>query len=232
MIDNDPEQILAQGIEAVKAGDRPRARELLARAIRLNPADDRAWLWLSGAVETDDDRRRCLERVLQLNPGNQAAQRGLAAMAPAASVAPAAVPPAPPTPARAADPAPPAVSVRPPDEPAPAAGLRLQPLAAVRREPVAPTPDTEQPAPAEAQPAQHLPSEPDKGVLVMADMAKLRSSMQPASGRRIRPLVLVLLVVLVVVVVLAVLLALGLIDVPGWVVLPFASATVAPAEPG
>src|SRR5262245_12069750 len=77
---NDPETLLAQGIAALKAGDRAGARDLLAQVIRLNPSDERAWLWLSGAVETDDERRRCLERVLQINPQNAAAQRGLAAL--------------------------------------------------------------------------------------------------------------------------------------------------------
>src|SRR5258706_3512659 len=139
---DDPEKLLAQGIEAVKAGDRPRARELLARAIQLSPADDRVWLWLSGAVETDHDRQRCLERVLQINPRNEAARRGLAAIVSAASSPPAAAPPAAaPIPARAADPG-----------PASAAPVRL-PLdttAASRHEPAAPAPAPEQPTPAAA----------------------------------------------------------------------------------
>ena len=58
----------------------------------------------------------------------------------------------------------------------------------------------------------------------MADMAKLRSSMQPAGGRRVRPLVLVLLAVVLVIVVLAVLLGMGFIARPDWLVLPFGSA--------
>ena len=92
---NDPEMLLAQGIAALKAGDRAGARDLLAQAIRLNPTDERSWLWLSGAVETDDERRRCLERVLQINPQHAAARRGLAALA--AANAPVAVAPQPPT---------------------------------------------------------------------------------------------------------------------------------------
>src|SRR5215470_12061485 len=78
---SDPASLLTQAVDALRAGDKARARDLLGQAIRLNPADDRAWLWLSGAVETDDERRRCLERALQLNPRNEAARRGLAALA-------------------------------------------------------------------------------------------------------------------------------------------------------
>ncbi|MBE2220728.1 MAG: hypothetical protein IAF02_04265, partial [Anaerolineae bacterium] len=39
---------------------------------------EQAWLWLSGALTADEDKRVCLENVLALNPENQAAKRGLA----------------------------------------------------------------------------------------------------------------------------------------------------------
>jgi tetratricopeptide (TPR) repeat protein len=96
---DDTEQLLSAGIEALKAGDTARARELLGQAIRRNPRDERAWLWLSGAMNTDDERRQCLERVLQLNPHNAAARSGLAMLADAAApsaAAPAAAPATPP----------------------------------------------------------------------------------------------------------------------------------------
>jgi hypothetical protein len=34
-------------------------------------------LWLSGVVDTNEDKRICLENVLVLNPGSLAAKRGL-----------------------------------------------------------------------------------------------------------------------------------------------------------
>jgi tetratricopeptide (TPR) repeat protein len=82
---NDAEGLLSAGISALRSGDNIRARELLGQAIRLNPRDERAWLWLSGAVETDAERRQCLERVLTLNPHNVAARNGLAMLAAAAA---------------------------------------------------------------------------------------------------------------------------------------------------
>ena len=36
-----------------------------------------AWIWLSGAVDSDDERRLCLEHVLAIDPNNSIARRGL-----------------------------------------------------------------------------------------------------------------------------------------------------------
>ncbi len=76
---------MREGIQAVKAGQREKARALLTQVVEQDEHNEQAWLWLSGAVETDEDRRICLENVLALNPNNTAAQRGLAKLGPAAS---------------------------------------------------------------------------------------------------------------------------------------------------
>jgi Tfp pilus assembly protein PilF len=135
---DDVERLLREGIGALKAGDNARARELLGQAIRRNPRDERAWLWLSGAVETDPERRQCLERVLTLNPQNAAARNGLAMLATAAApaaTASASPPMAPPTARPIA--APPVVAP-PPAPPAPppvadiGAPVAVDPLASLR----------------------------------------------------------------------------------------------------
>jgi|GEM_PF-849659 len=74
------DDLTSQGIAALKAGDRLRARQLLAAAVSANPRDERAWLWLSGAVEADAQRIECLRRVLTINPSNDVARKGLAAL--------------------------------------------------------------------------------------------------------------------------------------------------------
>lgn len=81
---NQAHQMFAQGVAALRGGDKTRARELLARSLQLDPSNDQAWLWLSGALESDGERRHCLEQALALNPSNEAAQRGLAMLTPAA----------------------------------------------------------------------------------------------------------------------------------------------------
>ena len=72
-----PDDLTSRGIAALKAGDRLRARQLLATAVTANPNDEQAWLWLSGAVDADAQRVECLRRVLAINSSNDIARKGL-----------------------------------------------------------------------------------------------------------------------------------------------------------
>lgn len=74
--DNTSQQLKA-GIAAAKAGQKEKAHALLMDVLRDDEENELAWLWLSGVVDTKQDRRICLENVLTLNPDNQIAQRGL-----------------------------------------------------------------------------------------------------------------------------------------------------------
>lgn len=71
-------ELTQRGINALKAGDRATARLLLGAALKEDPNDAVAWLWLAGALTTDEERIRCLKQVLRIDPNNAAAQRGLA----------------------------------------------------------------------------------------------------------------------------------------------------------
>ena len=58
-------------------------RTLLAKFIvqylnRPRPLVIRAWFWLAAETEDLEEKRRCLEAVLELNPEGQAARAGLA----------------------------------------------------------------------------------------------------------------------------------------------------------
>jgi hypothetical protein len=70
-------ELLEQGIAALKAGHKAEARSLLMQVVEQDERNERAWLWLSGAVDTDEERRTCLENVLAINPNNGMARRGL-----------------------------------------------------------------------------------------------------------------------------------------------------------
>jgi len=70
--------LLELGIASARAGNRAEARMYLEAATFEDPENEQAFLWLSFVL---DDRRlamRCLEHVLQINPNNEQAKRGLA----------------------------------------------------------------------------------------------------------------------------------------------------------
>lgn len=63
--------------KAVEEGDRPRARDLLSRALRRDQNDVNVWLWMSAVVDTPKERAYCLQEALRIDPNNVAAKRGL-----------------------------------------------------------------------------------------------------------------------------------------------------------
>ncbi len=117
------DDLLSQGIAAAKAGQREQARDLLMQVVQQDQYNEKAWLWLSGVVDSDEDRCLCLENVLEINPDNAWARRGLDRLAPvsepptapaAASAPQAQAAPAPGRPSEPAAPAP--SSTRPPPQ--------------------------------------------------------------------------------------------------------------------
>jgi len=70
--------LLNEGIAAAKSGQAARARDLLMQVVEADENNESAWLWLSGVVESLEDRQVCLENVLALNPDSAVAQKGLA----------------------------------------------------------------------------------------------------------------------------------------------------------
>jgi len=69
--------LLHEAIEALRKGDRVRAREILTRLLKTDQANPMCWIWLSTAVDTPKERLYCLQTALQLDPQNAAAKRGL-----------------------------------------------------------------------------------------------------------------------------------------------------------
>ena len=69
-----PGNALRDAIMAVRIGNRDQALVLLLQAVEQEPHNEEAWLWLSRMVDTDAQRIECLRRMIEINPGNQAAQ--------------------------------------------------------------------------------------------------------------------------------------------------------------
>lgn len=78
-MDNNAEvnRLVKEGITAVRAGRKEDAEELLRQALTIDPRNEKAWLWLSAAVEGIDEKKECLRRVLDINPGNPFARSGM-----------------------------------------------------------------------------------------------------------------------------------------------------------
>jgi hypothetical protein len=69
--------MIKAGVDAYRAGDKAKARELLEKAVELDQQSEMAWLWLSAVVESKEDQQVCLENVMVINPDNERAKQGL-----------------------------------------------------------------------------------------------------------------------------------------------------------
>lgn len=73
----EAQRLYQRGVAAARAGQKRVAAGLLTRAVRLDPRNEMAWLWLSGVLDDPQQQAFCLGAVLKLNPENQHARRGL-----------------------------------------------------------------------------------------------------------------------------------------------------------
>ncbi len=72
------EELLFQNSrKAFKEGDKSTARRLFGELLKINPKNVTYWLWMSEAAESSSERNYCLQNVLNLDPENLAAKRGL-----------------------------------------------------------------------------------------------------------------------------------------------------------
>lgn len=67
-------ELVARGAQLVRARLKRGALSVLRRAVALDEMYEPAWLWLSAVVD-DQEKMQCLEKVLQINPGNRWADK-------------------------------------------------------------------------------------------------------------------------------------------------------------
>jgi Flp pilus assembly protein TadD len=58
------DQLIQDGIIAVKNGNRSLAKKLLNQAALINSTDSRIWIWLSATTDDLQERRNFLERAV------------------------------------------------------------------------------------------------------------------------------------------------------------------------
>ena len=69
---------LQNAISLIKSGHKEEGQAILIQILEDDPQNEKAWIWMSAVVDTDEMRLECLEEVLKINPNNQAAQKGAA----------------------------------------------------------------------------------------------------------------------------------------------------------
>lgn len=73
-------QLLHQGIAAARGGQRDAARSILQNVVRMDPRNEIGWMWLSSVASDDSERLFCLKKLLEVNPQNEFALKGLRAL--------------------------------------------------------------------------------------------------------------------------------------------------------
>jgi hypothetical protein len=76
-MDGLTESKLQAAYELIKAGQSDQAREILIPMLRTDPNLTDGWFLLGHAVSDSDEKIRCFQRVLRLEPDNEAAQKQL-----------------------------------------------------------------------------------------------------------------------------------------------------------
>jgi hypothetical protein len=69
-----------QAIEVIRQGNLTEGAKILSQVIKTNPDDETAWLWMSACVTDSDKKIYCLNKVIQINPTNTSARKGLSAL--------------------------------------------------------------------------------------------------------------------------------------------------------
>jgi Tfp pilus assembly protein PilF len=72
------QELLQQGLEALEAQNRDKARDLLTQAMEEDPNNVEIWVALSKATDDVDEKRIALASILQLDPNNAYAKAELA----------------------------------------------------------------------------------------------------------------------------------------------------------
>jgi len=80
-------EILRAGIEAARQGDKERARQYFERVVQLDDQNEAGWMWLASTIDSVEQRKGYLQKVLQINPNNERAREALSRLSGSASTA-------------------------------------------------------------------------------------------------------------------------------------------------
>nr|MBN1228183.1 hypothetical protein [Anaerolineae bacterium] len=69
------EDRLKAGVEALRTGDRRKARRLLGQVVNEDPDNPTAWWYLAAVLETTEQKIHSLQQVLRLHPDHEQARQ-------------------------------------------------------------------------------------------------------------------------------------------------------------
>ena len=69
--------IFQEAVDALREGNRTKARELLTGLLKTEQNNATYWIWMSALMDTPKERVYCLQTALKLDPENATAKRGL-----------------------------------------------------------------------------------------------------------------------------------------------------------
>jgi CheY-like chemotaxis protein len=74
--------LVQRGVSAAQGNQFDVAIRSFTQAIEFDDANEMAWLWLASVSESNEEKIRCLEKVVSLNPGNEMAASSLRVLKP------------------------------------------------------------------------------------------------------------------------------------------------------
>lgn len=74
----DSSQLIQQGREAIQAGNKPKARQLLQQAVQQQPQNYAGWLWLASVAASPAASLEYVKRAEQLQPNDPTVQKAKA----------------------------------------------------------------------------------------------------------------------------------------------------------
>ncbi len=73
-------ELLSQGLEALRVGDKVTAQSVLREVVKLNPRISEAWMGLAQTTNDPVRQRTCYENILKIDPDHAAARAALATL--------------------------------------------------------------------------------------------------------------------------------------------------------
>ena len=71
------DEVFQEAVEALREGNKAKARELLTGLLKTDQGNATYWVWMSATVDTEKERIYCLQTAFKLDPENVTAKGGL-----------------------------------------------------------------------------------------------------------------------------------------------------------